>query len=111
LHFYISTFWSMSAGPSMTIFCSSLMTCFPVGCWVIFWVMDMSFPVACIVRGITIYVPHTLHSYFKFLIIMFKMLRVLSYLNVFVLKLQWQVTDMSVFIMKEVIRTCVRCIS
>ena len=38
------------------------------------------------------------------------MLRVLSYLNVFVLKLQWRVTDMFVFIMKEVIRTCVRCI-
>ena len=29
LHFYISTFCSMCAGPNMAVFCSSLILCFP----------------------------------------------------------------------------------
>jgi len=53
LYFYISTFRSMCAVPSMAVFCSSLTSCFP-GMLLTYFLDDFEIlPVAPIITGIT----------------------------------------------------------
>ena len=53
LYFYISTFRSMCAVPNMTVFCSSLTSCFP-GMLLTYFLNDFDIvPVAPIITGIT----------------------------------------------------------
>ena len=54
LYFYISTFRSMCAVPNMTVFCSSLTSCFP-GMLLTYFLNDFEIvPVAPIFTGITL---------------------------------------------------------
>jgi len=53
LYFYISTFRSMCAVPNMTVFCSSLTSCFP-GMLLTYFLNDFEIvPVAPFITGIT----------------------------------------------------------
>ena len=53
LYFYISTFRSMCSVPNMTVFCSSLTSCFP-GMLLTYFLNDFEIvPVAPIITGIT----------------------------------------------------------
>ena len=72
-YFYVSTFRSLCAVPSMVVFCSSFASWFP-GILLIYFlndfVMGEMVPVAPIITGITLvfYLPHTLYFYCQVLI-------------------------------------------
>ena len=53
LYFYVNTFRSMCSMPSMTVFCSSLMSCFP-GMLIMYFVNDFEMvPVAPVNTAVT----------------------------------------------------------
>ena len=87
LYLYISTFPSLCAAPNMAVFCSSLISCFPICCcgssrpyycWYHFW----------------FYILDALNFYFKMYILIYSYFRLRSWPHFYPLKLQHVWTDM-----------------
>jgi len=83
LYFYISTFRSMCAVPSMAVFCSSLISCFP-GMLPTYFLNDFEIVlVAPIITDITFvfYTPHALYFYCKVFIRIFSASFLITFLS------------------------------
>ena len=61
LYFYISTFRSMCAVPNITVFCSSLISCFPV---MLFRYCLSDFYMVPVAPIIFFYIPYMLNFYY-----------------------------------------------
>ena len=62
LYLFINTFPSLCAAPIVALFCSSLISCFPVSCSGILWMTEIV-PVAPVIAGTTLF-PHSPCSVF-----------------------------------------------